>query len=194
MLKTVASIALILILALGGGTASAWYMIDRSFGIDAIAVGPWTAHPDRGTPQADPYSLAHFAREGKLVLGQAEGVTFTATRDSLGRPLSALCRYNVEGGLPAARFWTIHVAGVPGVDPTRASGDTPALHSLALLRAEDNSFDITVSRHPAPGNWLRVETEGEMALVLTLYDTPIAASARVADVELPRILELGCDA
>jgi hypothetical protein len=84
MLRTVFLIAFALAVAIGGGAASAWYMIDRGVAFGAVSVGPWTAFPDRGTPAADPYSRARFARTGDLSLGQAEGIVFSARRDSGG--------------------------------------------------------------------------------------------------------------
>jgi hypothetical protein len=35
---------------------------------------------------------------------------------------------------------------------------------------------------------------GAMLLVLTLYDTSIASSTGVADVDLPRLTKVACDA
>jgi hypothetical protein len=194
MLRTVFLIALALVLAIGGGAASAWYLIDRGFGFGAVDVGPWTAYPDRGTPAADPYSRARFSRQGNLAIGQAEGIVFTAMRDSLGEPLSSRCDYQIEGPIPPARIWTLHAAS-PGPDGAlRAAGGTGgALHSLAILRNEDASFSVAVSRRPAPGNWLRIRNTGAFALTLTLYDTAVATSARAADVALPLIRRIACD-
>lgn len=193
MFRTVFLIAFSLSLAIGGGAASAWFMIDRGFGFGAVDIGPWTAFPDRGTPAADPYSRARFARQGYLAIGQVEGIVFTAMRDSLGLQLSSACAYQVEGPVPPSRLWTLHTAQHEngGVETSGPAGT--ALHSLAILRREDGSFDIPVSRHPSPGNWLRVSGSGEFALVLTLYDTAVATTSRAVDVELPLIRRLACD-
>lgn len=190
MIHKIFLIAFALSIAIGGGAASAWMMIDRGFGFGAVDVGAWTAFPDRGTPAADPYSRARFARQGYLALGQAEGIAFTAARDTLGQPLSSSCTYQVEGPIPPSRLWTLHAArqGNGGLVP--AGG---ALHSLAILRREDGSFDIPVSRDPHPGNWLRLTGTGEFALVLALYDTAVATTARAVDVQLPLIRRLACD-
>lgn len=194
MLRTVFLISLSLSVAIGGGAASAWYLIDRGFGFGAVSVGPWTAYPDRGTPIADPYSRARFSRQGKLAIGQAEGIVFSALRDSLGEPLSSRCAYQVEGPIPPARIWTLYAA-VLGPDGMlrAASGLSTALHSQAILRGEDGSFSVAVGRRPNPGNWLRIHKTGQFALVLSLYDTAVATSARAIDVELPLIRRLSCD-
>ncbi len=189
MLRTVFPIAVALAIAIGGGAASAWHMIRQADTFGTIAIGPWTAYPERGTPAADPYSRAHIARQGDLVLGQAEGISFEAARDTSGLRLDGRCSYLIEGMIPAARFWTLHIrSGGRTVEAQRS-----ALHSLSILRAEDESFNIMVSRHAAPGNWLRIPDRGQVSLVLTLYDTAVATSARVAEIELPQILRTGCD-
>ena len=45
----------------------------------------------------------------------------------------------------------------------------------------------------SPGNWLALSGEGRMSLVLTFYDTPIASSTGVSDIELPAIINAGCN-
>ncbi len=194
MFKFIALTIVTLAIAIGGGAGSMWLAMESDFGFGTIRIGEWLARPLRGTPGADPYSRARFSREADLALGQAEGLVFTARRDSDGEPLVLDCQYRVAGGLPPARFWTLHarndadeIIHIPG---NRPSG----LHSLAMLREPDNTVATLVSRNPSPGNWLAVEGQGQFALVLTLYDTAIASSARIADVELPSIARVGCDA
>lgn len=193
MLKTVFLTVLIVGIAIVGGAGSVWRMLDTDFGFGSVEIGNWTAFPERGTPGADPYSKARFSREADLSLGYAEGLTFIARRDAGGDALRLDCRYRVEGGLPPARFWTLHARDASG-RPIAPRGDrAPALHSYALLRQADNTVTTTVSRHPAPGNWLAVAGTGHFSLALTLYDTAIASSARIAEVELPQVLREACD-
>ena len=128
-----------------------------------------------------------------LALGRAEGLAFVATRDAAGLPLRRDCTYRIEGTTPPARFWTLHATDAARrviVGRQRKS----ALHSLELLRQPDSSFSIAVGRHPAPGNWLGIEGAGAMRFVLTLYDTPVAGSTGVTDIEMPAVLNAGCDA
>ncbi|WP_421929231.1 DUF1214 domain-containing protein [Neoaquamicrobium sediminum] len=192
MLKTIFLTALTLAIAIGGGAASVWLVVERDFEFGTVTIGNWTAYPKRGTPAADPYSKARFSREADLALGYAEGLVFTATRDASGALLRRECDYRVEGSLPPARFWTLSARDADG--GFIASDDSvPALHSYALLRQPDNTVATTVSRNPVPGNWLAVDGSGALALVLTLYDTAVASSARIADVELPQVLREGCD-
>jgi hypothetical protein len=180
--------------ALGGGAASVWMAISANAGFGTASIGSWTAYPTLGTPADDPYTRARFARSPELALGSAEGLTFIGDRDGLGQALTTSCDYRVEGTFPAARFWTIHARDDDGAVVTPYAGNrAPALHSYALLRDQDGSSSITVSRHPAPGNWLAVSGERPFTLVLTVYDTTVASTARIAEVELPRITRGACD-
>lgn len=193
MLKSVFLTILALGIALVGGAGSVWLALERDFGFGSVAVGSWVAFPDHGTPQADPYSRARFSREADLALGRAEGLVFTARRDADGEPLLRQCTYRIEGSLPPARFWTLSARDAGNTLITVEGGRSPALHSLALLRRADGSVETTVSGHPAPGNWLALHGSGPLSLVLTLYDTAIASSARIAEVDLPRIVRESCD-
>lgn len=193
MLKSLFLTSLTLLIAVGGGVWSVWWAIDSEIGFGTIEIGNWTASPTLGTPAADPYSKARFARDADLVLGGAEGLVFTATSDSDGRRLRPSCDYVVEGAFPAARFWTLHARNAAGEVLTPPGERAPALHSYALLRQPDGSSTIAVASHPSPGNWLAVDGSGFFTLVLTLYDTAIASTARIAEVELPQIIRTACD-
>lgn len=191
MISFVLQVLLALAVAVGGGAASVWYALENDVGRGTMQLDGWTADPQAGIPGANPYSRARAARDAALPLGAAEGLTFRAGRDAEGRRLLRSCTYRIEGPLPVGRFWTIHV-------PTGSTADEvtqrhAALHSYELLRESDNTFVITVSPHPAPGNWLAVGGDGPMQIVLTLYDTPVATSTAVGEIELPRISLASCD-
>ncbi len=193
MLKNALLTLLALVIAIGLGGGSVWYTLDAQSGGGAIRIGPWTAFPDIGTLDADPYSQARVARQGALTLGRAEGLSFIAEADSAGEGLRRECSYTVEGGFPTARFWTLHVADLT-LDPI-ASGrpHQAALHSYEILRQPDNSAVITVAAQAAAGNWLPVNGTGPLRFVLNFYDTPIAASTGLSDVKLPAIAKVGCN-
>lgn len=193
MLKSVFLTLLAVCVALVGGAGSAWLALERDFGFGAVAIGSWAASPDYGTPEAGPYSRARFSRETDLALGRAEGLVFTARRDADGEILQRRCAYRMEGSLPPTRFWTLSARDADNAVIAIDGGRAPALHSQALLRRPDNSVAISISGHPAPGNWLALGGAGPFSLVLTLYDTAVASSSRIVEVELPRIVREGCD-
>jgi hypothetical protein len=194
MLKNAFLTLVALAIAIGGGGGSVWYALKAQNGVGAIRIGQWTAFPYIGTPAADPYSKARVAREGVLALGQAEGLSFVAERDSGGEQLKRECAYKIEGGFPTARFWTLYAAdqslGVVETGKPRPA----ALQSYQVLRKPDNSVIISVGNRPSPGNWLLSNGSGTMYFVLTFYDTPIASSTGLSDVTLPQILKVGCNA
>ncbi len=187
MLKSLFLISLALGIAIGGGAGSVWLMLEEVEDFGALAVGQWTVNPIEGTPEADPYAKARFAREGKLALGAAEGVQFVTARDTDGQLLRGSCDYIVSGSLPTARFWTLYAVEADASAPPQR-----ALQSLALLRQSGGAFAISLSRYPAPGNWLRIETAGPYRLVLSIYDTPTVSSADLAGVTLPNIVRERC--
>ncbi|MBN9244192.1 MAG: DUF1214 domain-containing protein [Mesorhizobium sp.] len=194
MLKNALLTLLAIAIAVGLGGGSVWYTLNAQSGIGAIRIGPWTAFPAIGTPNADPYSQARVAREGVLALGRAEGLSFVAERDSAGQALRRECAYTIEGGFPTARFWTLYAAD-RSLDVIATGKPRPAaLHSYEILRTADDTARISVSRHPAPGNWLPVTGSGTLYFVLTFYDTPIANSTGLSDVVLPGIEKGRCDA
>jgi hypothetical protein len=194
MLKNALQTLLVFAIAIGLGGASVWYALDAQSGVGAIRIGPWTAFPDIGTPEADPYTQARVAREGVLPLGRAEGLAFVADRDSSGAALRRECRYSIDGSFPTARFFTLYAADaaldlIETGKPRRA-----VLQSQQLLRRPDDTALISAGRKPQPGNWLAVTGTGPLAFVLSFYDTPIASSTGLSDVKLPDIRKAGCDA
>jgi len=187
-------IALALALAFGLGVAGSVWALRATVGFGAIALGPWTAFPAAQTTAADPYAKAHRARDGRLLLGSAEGLAFTAAADSEGRNLVARCRYRIEGITPPARLWTLHAADREGNPLSATRPDLPTgVNAWSVLRRPDGSFVIDIASAATPGNWLAVP-EGREAflLVLTLLDTPTAGSSGVIDLAMPGIVRLGC--
>lgn len=193
MFRTVFLTAIVLAFAIGGGAGSVWLALNASEGIGAVHIGDWTAFPDVGTPHADTYSKARFAREGGLALGRAEGIVFVANRDSGGAQLRRECAYSIEGSIPTSRFWTLYAADSQRIVLPPAIRRVPALHSYEMLRTMDGAIRISIGAQPAPGNWLGITGTGPMQIVLTLYDTPASTAARVFEIELPQVLRTGCD-
>lgn len=192
MIKTVFAVLITLCLAIGGGAASLAYVLDDARGAGALTLGEWTAYPKTGSPEADPYARARTAREGILALGAAEGVAFTAVRDSSGAPLRLDCVYNIEGMAPPGRFWTLFAAVGPEAVKNQ-SGRPSAINSQNLLRNGEGRYIITVGRRPAPGNWIGVTGEGAMQLVMTVYDSSLSTGTEIGDVSMPEIIQAGCN-
>ena len=188
-----ALLATVAILAIGAGVglAGPWVAVERGAGFGAVRVGPWTAFPRNGSLEADPYSRAIVAKSGGLPLGLGEGLSFTASRDSEGRPLIGSCTYRVVGRVPQTRFWTLTLETPGGAlvpNPARRYGFT----SAEIVRDGRGVFTVTVAPDVQPGNWLPVR-EGRFELVMRLYDTPLSGTSTVIDPgRMPQILQDRC--
>jgi hypothetical protein len=185
-LRLLIDIAVAILVATILGFSTAWVAVEHGRIFGSVTVGPWTAWPNAGGPDADPYSVALLARSGEVPLGADEGLAFTATTDSEGAPLSGTCAYRVSGQTPQARLWTLTAYDAAGrlmANAARRAG----FHSREILRRADGSLDITVSPEVQPGDWLPIARVEGFQLVLRLYDTPLTTATEFVDIDMPRI-------
>ncbi len=186
-------VALALIIAFGGGIATTLYALNASSGFGAIKLGAWEAFPRAQTADADPYAKSHRARAGKLLLGTAEGLKFTATQDDGGQPLRSSCRYRITGQTPPARLWTLYVTDRGGNAPIARDVLPAGLNSWVIGRQPDSSFVISVAADAQSGNWLPLPPEGRFQFRLRLYDTPVSGqTGETRATNLPQITRVDC--
>ncbi len=165
--------------------------VSRGVMFGGVTSGPWTAYPATGTPQPDPYARASIARRGRAPLALGDGLEFRSETDDDGERLTRNCDYLIEGGEPAARFWTISLHTRDGADPVNLAGRT-GFSSRELLRDERGGFRILIAGEARPGNWLPAPTVDFLA-VLRLYDTPLSTGGvRTATLEFPTIRRIDC--
>ncbi|MBN8998782.1 MAG: DUF1214 domain-containing protein [Rhizobiales bacterium] len=181
-------IAIAIAALVGFGSAVAVLDRDRLFGAETR--GAWTAWPDSGSPDADPYSKAILARSGEVPLGSGEGLAFVAEYDDRGDRLTSRCVYRIEGQTPPARLWTLTAYDGDGHLMDNAMRRT-SFTSREILRNEDGSFEITVASEAEPGNWLPVRPDSRLRFVLRLYDTPLTSSG-VGDATMPAVVRGAC--
>ena len=177
-------------LLLAGGLS--WYSIQNNHGFGALNVGVWTAWPQVGNVNSDPYTIAKVAVDGTVPLGAAEGLAFHARQDETGERLKRECRYRLTGNTPPARLWTLSANDENGSAVTNRESRPSSVFSQNLIRVADGSFDIHAGPIVEAGNWLSVTGEGPYDLVLRLYDTPLTANAGLVEPIMPRIVPLGC--
>jgi hypothetical protein len=190
-MRFVIDLAVAIAVALGIGIPSAWYAIERGRLFGSVTVGGWTAWPQEGSANADPYSLAMLARTGEVPLGAGEGLSFTAEKDAAGADLSGHCTYTITGETPAARLWTLTAydgAGRLMVNVAHRSG----FHSREIVRGSDGEMLITVAPTVQPGNWLPIGQTDRFKLVLRLYDTPLTTGSQIANLVMPLIRKASC--
>jgi hypothetical protein len=190
-LRLLIDIAIAVLVATTVGFFTAWLAVEHGRLFGSVAIGSWTAWPEAGGPNTDPYSLALLARTGELPLGAGEGLAFTAQTDSKGDPLSGRCVYDINGQTPAARLWTLTAYDGEGrlmVNPAHR----PGFHSRDILRRPDGSFSIVGSPDVEPGNWLPTARVDAVQLVLRLYDTPLTTASDFTNIEMPSIDKVRC--
>jgi hypothetical protein len=182
---------LMCVIALGVGFGLSYYALTDGRMFTVSQLGPWTAWPDVGAPNPNPYTRAHLTREAALQLGQAEGLHLVASVDSAGEPLSRNCTYRLEGRTPQATFWTLVATDPAGVNVAVPDGPL-ALRSTGIVRENDGSLRIHVGTRLAPGNWLELAGEGPFTLGLTLYDTAVFTGFGATGDTMPAIVREAC--
>ena len=190
-MRQLLDIALAILVATVIGFSSAWLAVEHGRMFGAVTIGPWTAWPDAGGRDSDPYSVAFLARSGEVPLGAGEGLAFTAVTDNEGESLSGNCVYSIDGQTPAARLWTLTVYDAEGrlmVNPAHRSG----FHSREIVRRPDGSFSIIASADVTPGNWLPTARLEDLQFVLRLYDTPLTTATDFSNIDMPRIDRVRC--
>lgn len=187
----IARLLLGLSVAVAVGFGTSYYALTDGRMISAVRSGPWAAWPDVGQPSPDPYSRAFLARSGKMQLGYAEGIQFSAYEDDLGEPLASVCTYRISGMVPGASFWTLEAADLDGANIAQTA-DLMVLQSERIARRDDGAIDIAVGPNFVSGNWLPIEPGGAFELHLTLYDALIFSGGNNAIKQMPSIKRVTC--
>ncbi|MGQ0445008.1 MAG: DUF1214 domain-containing protein [Beijerinckiaceae bacterium] len=168
-------------------------VVERGKGFGAIVAGPWTSWPRNDTSETDPYTRAILAYSGEMSLIESEGMSFVARGDSNGAEFGPACDYVLKGEIPSARYWTLTLLSPAGAPIANAAG-RQGFTSSEVLRASNGQFEITLSRHARPGNWLPIGGTAKFILVLRLYDSEPGAAATTLDAaHLPGLVRSRCE-
>ena len=168
-------------------------VVERGKGFGAITAGPWTGWPRNGTSDTDPYTRAILAYSGEMSLSESEGMSFVAHGDSNGAEFDPACDYALKGEIPSARYWTLTLLSPAGAPIANTAG-RPGFTSSEVLRASDGQFEITLSRHARPGNWLPIGDTSKFILVLRLYDSELGAPAAALNAaSMPGLVKSHCE-
>ncbi len=173
------------------GFLATWAVLDSGYGFGPLVVGPWTAWPQTGAPDIDPYARAALARRGEAPLARGLGIAFIARTNSNGDPLDGRCDYRISSPAPPARFWTLGLFDPNGA-PLANDAQRHAYASGEVLRREGGKFDIEVARSARPGNWLSLGKARSFVIALHLYDTSIDVTAKPDPSAFPSIVRQAC--
>jgi hypothetical protein len=173
------------------GLLATWMALNAGYGFDPLVVGPWTAWPQTGAPDIDPYARAALARRGEAAFARELGIAFLARTDSSGEPLDGRCDYRISSPAPPARFWSLGLFDPNGA-PLANDAERYALTSTEILRREGGGFVIEVAREARPGNWLSPGKAHAFAIGLRLYDTSLDVAAKLDPSAFPSIVRQAC--
>lgn len=179
-------------LAAGLGLWSTWIAVEHPPAFGSLRAGPWTALPDRGGLDADPYERAVVARSGEAPLPASDAIVFNTIRDSAGARLRGTCDYRLEGEVPPSRFWTLAVYDRQGgLVPNPA--DRYGLSSADMIRDAGGPWIVELAPQTRPNNWLPTPAQGPFMLVLRLYETTGLSQLRAGGEEsLPAVRRGAC--
>jgi hypothetical protein len=191
--KALLNLALFLGVSLGGGLATAWYMIEAGSRLSTRTFGPWVTWVAAGRPEADPYTRAHIARNGLLPLSSTAVLTFKAKTDSRGSQLSSACDYAVIMDDFDPTWWALAVYDGQGRLVANAA-DRYAFNSSTAMHRVDGSTVINLSRDARPGNWLPTGRSNRIVLVLTVQDASWATAIHdgANPRSMPQIVRSAC--
>jgi len=185
------NVTVFVLLAVGGGLGSAWYMIEAGSRLSTRSSGPWITWSAAGRADADPYTRAHTVRNGLLPLASTLEITYQAKADSRGGRLHSGCEYTIVMDNLGGTWWSLAAFdGQGGLMPNAA--ERYAFNSANVMREPDGRAIIALARDARPGNWLPI-SGSRVNLVLTVQDPAWAAAVYEGGAKpLPAIQRLAC--
>ena len=182
---------------LGGtliGMVSAWYMISKGSPLTTVRTGAWNLWTADGDVGADPYTLAHMARSGRLPMTSRNALYFIARQDSSGEDLYAGCDYVISGKPLEADWWSLALYDRKGRIINTAQGSA-YVNSSSLLRLADGGYVIMLGKKMRPGNWIGIEGWENFSIMLRLYGIHASKDTKrdnTIEQNLPIIRRLDC--
>ncbi|WP_455478574.1 DUF1214 domain-containing protein [Bartonella sp. B10] len=187
MLLNIVISFLISIFSILCGILSVDYMLNSFNNFGKFTIGEWSAYPQIGTTDADPYTKARTAKRGDISFGRTEVLIFQIWKDNNGHPLYSDCHYFLKGHIPEARLFTLYTAD-KSLKPHTASNEIPfELYTDNITYESDGSLHINISPTAKTGNWLATGSKKEFGLILTLYDTSITSATALKELTMPSI-------
>lgn len=183
--------AVICVLGVLLGIASAAAAISTLGARGALTSGPWQTPLDAGGPGRGPYPRAAAALRATLALSRREALYFRATTDSAGAPLRGACTYRVHGPAMPARWWSLTLYDAAH-NLIAAAPNRTSIASATATRAADGGFSVLISPRAQAGDWLDTANAPGLVLLTRLYQPGAAAAAAPRSIPLPAIDRLSC--
>jgi hypothetical protein len=194
VVNAIVNTAIFLLLAVVGGVTSSLSMVDKGSTLTTRISGPWVTWIASGRPDADPYTRAHFARQGGIPESSTVTQTWQARTDADGQTLHSACEYVIEGEALEAGWWSMAIYDERGWLIQNAA-ERHAYNAQTIALDQNGGYVVTLARDARPGNWLPTGGAGRLALVLTRPALkPGASSADIAASlkTLPSIRRVTC--
>ncbi|MBW2285010.1 MAG: DUF1214 domain-containing protein [Deltaproteobacteria bacterium] len=190
-MKRVLKTLLILVVAMVLGMGSALWVIYNPPSGHGVLNGAWWTDPLVGSAEANMYVRAIVARIGLFALNKTETIYCTASSDDQGEPLRGECDYVIGGEDMDARWWSITAYGsdhflIPN-EQNRHSFNMKNVH-----KDDRGQYRIRLSSRPQEGDWLPSAGEGDISLMLRLYNPAATVYDNLETTPLPRIVKEGC--
>jgi hypothetical protein len=183
------------VIGVAAGSAYAISQVRGGLTNATIRNGPWTTGKTFGTKGADALTRAKVALGGLLALPAKEAMYFTASTDSLGKPLDGQCRYSIKGGEIEARWWSITLYDPKGyLVANRQNKYSVGSGSILMNEAKPASWVAFVGPQASGdlSNFIPTGAGKNFDLTLRVYHPRGALFATPASVALPTITREGC--
>ncbi len=173
------------------GLATTWTTAIRGSVGAGVKNGPWATSLYAGSSEGGPYLRARVAVHGLLALSREETMYYTALTDSDGAVFDGNCTYHLEGRDPPSRWWSITAYGADDFLIPNDS-DRYSVSMNSVVRDEDGSFAVTLSKAKTDGNWIPI-IPGRFDLTIRLYNPQAEVIADPAQVPLPSVKKVACE-
>lgn len=154
-----------MIFAIVAGVAAGWISavsLIENYGFEAAAGQPqWKERRSAADHPAAPYAFGYFINQGQ-VPPPLTSRHFVRASDDDGGSLRAECLYEISGTMPAARRWSMALAGADGSAATLGAGEA--------IYEPDGSVRVFLSAQPVPGNRMMMQPGSVPVLSLTIHD------------------------
>jgi hypothetical protein len=174
--------------------------VNSDMGRDAVSNGNWHTNTNIGSKEAGVMLRATVAIGGLLASNRDDSIYYALTSID-GKHLSLNCQYKIEGNDYDANWWSITAYGwdfylIPN------SERRYSFNNENLVRDDDGNWQIYVSAHQTPGNWLPIGTSGsagddkakqhDFDLLFRLYTPGDEYLTAPESAPLPKVSMEGC--